>query len=48
MKAIVNFVVSQARKEGDATVHQSSLLHAVAAMTSGTRYSLIAFFFDDG
>lgn len=32
------------RKEGDATVHSSSLLHAVSRMTSGTRYSLILFF----
>ena len=32
------------RGEGDATVHSSKLLHAVSAMTSGVRYTLIAFF----
>jgi hypothetical protein len=29
------------RREGDATVHSSQLLHAVSRMTSGVRYSLI-------
>ena len=32
------------RAEGEATVHASTLLHAVTCMTSGTRYSLIVFF----
>ena len=32
------------RQEGAATVHPSSVLHAVTAMQSGTRYSLILFF----
>eukprot|EP00446_Apocalathium_sp_SHHI-4_P047933 CAMPEP_0177394316 /NCGR_PEP_ID=MMETSP0368-20130122/55466_1 /TAXON_ID=447022 ORGANISM="Scrippsiella hangoei-like, Strain SHHI-4" /NCGR_SAMPLE_ID=MMETSP0368 /ASSEMBLY_ACC=CAM_ASM_000363 /LENGTH=337 /DNA_ID=CAMNT_0018860651 /DNA_START=36 /DNA_END=1050 /DNA_ORIENTATION=+ len=32
------------RAEGTATVHPSSLLHAVTRMGSGTRYSLIIFF----
>jgi hypothetical protein len=32
------------RTEGEASVHPSSLLHAVSAMTSGVRYSLIVFF----
>ena len=32
------------RGEGSATVHSSSLLHAVSRMTSGVRYSLICFF----
>ena len=32
------------RSEGEATVHSSSLLHAVTRMTGGTRYSLILFF----
>ena len=32
------------RSEGEATVHPSTLLHAVARMTRGVRYSLIVFF----
>ena len=32
------------RAEGDATVHSCRLLHAVSAMTGGTRYALILFF----
>jgi predicted 2-oxoglutarate/Fe(II)-dependent dioxygenase YbiX len=32
------------RSEGDATVHSSSLLHAVSRMTYGVRYSLVLFF----
>jgi hypothetical protein len=32
-----------ARGEGDATVHSSTLLHAVRRLASGTRYSLIVF-----
>ena len=32
------------RDEGEATVHPSSLLHAVTSMTTGVRYSLICFF----
>ena len=32
------------RNEGEATVHPSSLLHAVSAMRRGVRYSLIIFF----
>ena len=32
------------RQEGDATVHSSSLLHAVSMMRRGVRYSLIMFF----
>jgi hypothetical protein len=32
------------RREGDATVHASSLLHGVRLITSGVRYSLIIFF----
>mmetsp|Transcript_48580 Transcript_48580/g.96873 ORF Transcript_48580/g.96873 Transcript_48580/m.96873 type:complete len:119 (+) Transcript_48580:1242-1598(+) len=36
------------RREGEATVHPSSVLHAVTAMQSGIRYSLIVFFQADG
>ena len=36
-------VHEMARVEGCATVHPSSLLHAVSRMRSGTRYSLIIF-----
>ena len=32
------------RREGEATVHDSRLLHAVTRTTSGVRYSLIVFF----
>lgn len=32
------------RAEGDATVHDSKLLHAVSRMQAGTRHSLICFF----
>lgn len=32
------------RLEGEATVHASTLLHAVTSMTAGVRYSLIMFF----
>ena len=32
------------RAEGDATIHNSKLLHAVTRMVQGTRYTLIAFF----
>ena len=32
------------RREGEATLHSSKLLHGVSRMTSGTRYSLILFF----
>ena len=32
------------RDEGEATVHDSELVHAVSAMRTGTRYSLILFF----
>ena len=32
------------RREGEATLHPSSLMHAVSRMTSGKRYSLIIFF----
>lgn len=32
------------RRRGEATVHASTLLHAVAALRSGVRYSLIMFF----
>ena len=32
------------RTEGEATCHQSSLLHAVSAVRDGVRYSLIVFF----
>ncbi len=32
------------RREGDATVHSSSLLHAVSAVDNGVRFSLIMFF----
>ena len=32
------------RSEGDATVHNSDQVHAVSAVTTGTRYSLIMFF----
>ena len=32
------------RSEGSATIHRSTLLHAVSRMTSGVRYSLILFF----
>jgi len=32
------------RQEGEATIHPSSLLHAVTSMTWGVRYSLILFF----
>jgi hypothetical protein len=40
-----------ARAEGDATVHASSLLHAVSRIRSGVRHSLIVFYHstdDDG
>jgi len=33
------------REAGEATVHPSSILHAVSAMESGTRYSLLLFFY---
>ena len=33
------------REEGEATVHGDDILHAVSAMRSGVRYSLIMFFF---
>ena len=32
------------RAEGDATVHNSRLLHAVTSMLGGVRYSLVLFF----
>lgn len=32
------------RGEGDATVHSSTLLHAVSRLASGVRYSLVVFF----
>ena len=32
------------RKAGSATVHPSSLMHAVSRMGAGTRYALIIFF----
>mmetsp|Transcript_32178 Transcript_32178/g.36589 ORF Transcript_32178/g.36589 Transcript_32178/m.36589 type:complete len:276 (-) Transcript_32178:65-892(-) len=32
------------RQEGDATCHEGSILHAVSAVTEGTRYSMILFF----
>lgn len=32
------------RSEGQATCHPGSAFHAVSAITSGTRYSLILFF----
>jgi hypothetical protein len=34
------------RRAGEATVHSSSMLHAVTAMQSGVRYSLVLFFHD--
>jgi tetratricopeptide (TPR) repeat protein len=37
-------VAAIVREEGEATVHPSTLLHAVTAMTAGARYSLILFF----
>ena len=37
-------VASISRAEGEATVHDSRLLHAVSRMVSGVRYSLIMFF----
>ena len=33
------------RQAGEATVHPSSVLHAVSAMEGGTRYSLLLFFY---
>ena len=33
------------REEGEATVHGDDVMHAVSAMRSGVRYSLIMFFF---
>ena len=36
--------VLAARAEGEATVHSSTLLHAVTRLASGKRYSLIVFF----
>ena len=33
-----------ARSEGEATVHPSTVLHAVSRLTTGVRYSLIMFF----
>ena len=35
------------RGEGDATCHRGSVFHAVSAMRSGTRYSMILFFHAD-
>ena len=32
------------REAGEATVHRSSLLHGVTAMSAGARYTLIMFF----
>ena len=32
------------RAEGEATVHPSTVLHAVSGVTSGVRYSLLLFF----
>lgn len=32
------------RREGEATVHPSNVLHAVSRLTAGVRYSLIMFF----
>ena len=39
-----NQVRAVARSEGEATVHDSRLLHAVSRITTGCRYSLILFF----
>lgn len=33
------------RREGEATVHRDDIMHAVSAMRSGVRYSLIMFFY---
>ena len=33
------------REEGEATAHGDDVMHAVSAMRSGVRYSLIAFFY---
>lgn len=42
--AVKGQVQTIARSEGEATVHDSRLLHAVTRITSGARYSLIMFF----
>ena len=43
--AVANEEVMQiVREEGEATVHDARLLHAVTRMTGGVRYSLILFF----
>ena len=34
------------RAEGEATVHDSEVFHAVSAMRSGVRYTLIMFFYE--
>ena len=35
------------RAEGEATVHPSTVLHAVSGVTSGVRYSLLLFYYED-
>ena len=43
--AVANGAVRRiARSEGDATVHDSRLLHAVTRTSNGVRYSMIIFF----
>jgi hypothetical protein len=38
-------VRAEARREGEATAHKWNVCHGVSAVTEGTRYSLILFFF---
>ena len=39
--------LGDARAEGDAATHSSSLVHGVTRLTRGARYSLIVFFGDE-
>lgn len=44
LAAIDGAIVSIPREEGQATVHNSALLHGVTKLTSGSRHSLLIFF----
>lgn len=44
LAAIDGAIVAIPRAEGQATVHNSALLHGVSKLTSGSRYSLLIFF----
>jgi len=45
MVALNDGVTELTRAMGEATVHPSSILHAVSAMKAGVRYSLLLFFY---